>query len=117
MPENKNLKDNSNTKNNEQKALEEIESKIIAEHPKLFEDVTEEKKEEILKVFLTSFSSVSISESYSGPIPHPDILVKYDSVITDGADRIMKMAENQQSHRIGIESRIINSQSNQSKLG
>ena|SRR5712671_5092741 len=41
-------------------------------------------------------------EAFSGPIPPPDLLNKYNEAIPDGADRIMKMAEEEQRqmHRL-----------------
>jgi uncharacterized membrane protein len=45
-------------------------------------------------------SSVS---AYSGILPHPDLLEKFDKIIPSGADRIMKMAEKQSAHRIALE--------------
>ena len=40
---------------------------------------------------------------FSGPIPPPDLLDKYNQMIPDGANRILKMAENQSRHRQYIE--------------
>ena len=40
------------------------------------------------------------SETYTGPIPHPDILKKYDDVKSGLAERIVKMAEREQEYRI-----------------
>lgn len=37
--------------------------------------------------------------SFSGPIPHPDLLAQYDQIIPNGADRILLMAEAQSRHR------------------
>lgn len=37
--------------------------------------------------------------AFSGPLPPPQVLDGYDRLITDGADRIMAMAEREQSHR------------------
>ncbi|MGO2103477.1 MAG: DUF2335 domain-containing protein [Psychroflexus halocasei] len=52
---------------------------------------------------LKSLSFTLIQEkSHSGPLPDAETLVRYDSVIPEGAYRIMKMAENQQNHRISI---------------
>lgn len=50
-------------------------------------------------------------------MPDSESLIQYDSVIPNGADRIMKMAENQQVHRMSIEKKVIDSQSIQSLLG
>jgi uncharacterized membrane protein len=38
----------------------------------------------------------------SGPLPHPDILAAYDSIIKNGAERIMSQVETQSAHRILI---------------
>jgi uncharacterized membrane protein len=40
---------------------------------------------------------------YSGPIPPPDLLAKFGEIIPNGADRILKMAEEQSKHRRCIE--------------
>ncbi len=83
-------------------------------NPEIFKGVPPKKKIEILE----SLSIISIQHrSHSGPLPDAETLIQYDSVIPNGADRIMKMAENQQKHRISIESKVIKSQSSQSKLG
>lgn len=94
--------------------LQEIEEDLISQNPEIFKGLSPKKKIEILQ----SFSVVSIQhKSHSGPLPDAETLIKYNSVIPNGADRIMKMAENQQNHRIGIEKKAITSQSNQSKWG
>lgn len=41
-------------------------------------------------------------ESFRGPIPHPDLLAKYDVVQPGLAERIVSMAEREQDHRHGI---------------
>jgi uncharacterized membrane protein len=94
--------------------LLEIEEELTSLNPEIFKGLPPKKKMEILK----SFSIVSIQQkSHSGPLPDPDTLVKYNSIIPNGADRIMKMAENQQAHRIRIETKVVHSQSFQSYLG
>ncbi|EIJ38524.1 putative membrane protein [Galbibacter orientalis DSM 19592] len=94
--------------------LQEIEEDLTNYNPEIFKGVPQKKKVEILH----SLSVVSIQHrSHSGPLPDPETLIKYNSVIPNGADRIMKMAENQQAHRISIENRVVASQSAQSKLG
>lgn len=50
-------------------------------------------------------------------MPDAESLIQYNSVIPDGADRIMKMAEKQQDHRISLETKLVGSQSFQSMLG
>lgn len=51
--------------------------------------------------------SASASFSFSGPLPPPEVLAKYNDVIPNGAERIMKMAEGQQSHRQGLEKTVV----------
>lgn len=55
--------------------------------------------------------------SHSGPLPDAETLIQYNSVIPEGADRIMRMAEKQQEHRMNLENSVISSQSKQSNLG
>lgn len=49
------------------------------------------------------------TEMYSGPIPHPDILQKFDVVSPGSADRIIAMAESEITHRHKLESIQVNS--------
>lgn len=70
--------------------LIQLEQEIISENPKLFEGITPKKKQELLKAI--SFTSIQ-QRTHSGPLPDAETLIKYDSVIPNGADRIMKMAE------------------------
>ena len=52
-----------------------------------------------------------------GPLPSPEVLEKYNTIIPDGANRIMTMAEKQQDHRFGLENTALRSQLRQSKRG
>src|SRR5206468_1881503 len=45
-----------------------------------------------------------------GPLPDPGELAAYNQIIPNGADRIMKMAEEQSAHRIGLEKTVVGSQ-------
>lgn len=54
---------------------------------------------------------------YQGPLPLASELDKYNKIITEGANRIMKMAEEQQAHRINLENMAIGEQLSQSKRG
>jgi uncharacterized membrane protein len=47
------------------------------------------------------------SVSFSGPLPHPSLLAKYNEVIPNGAERIMAMAERQSAHREALETLVI----------
>lgn len=94
--------------------LTELEHELISVNPQIFHGINPKKKEELLK----SFSITMVQErSHSGPLPDAETLIKYNSLIPDGADRIMRMAEKQQDHRIAIESSHLGSQASQSNLG
>ena len=95
--------------------LIELEQELITLNPKIFEGITQDKKEEILKS--VSITMIQEERSHSGPLPDAETLIKYNSVIPEGADRIMKMAEKQQEHRMNLESTVILSNSKQSNLG
>jgi uncharacterized membrane protein len=45
--------------------------------------------------------------SYSGPLPPPEMLAKYNEVIPNGADRIVSIVENQSSHRHNLEKIVV----------
>ena len=57
------------------------------------------------------------SVSHSGPIPDPETLERYDSIIPNGAERIMIMAEEQSKHRRAIETKVVGEQTKSSKRG
>ena len=61
---------------------QEVVDRVI-ESPQLLERVLE----------TPSAQFMIAQRSHSGPLPHPDDLIKYDSIISDGAERIMQMAE------------------------
>ncbi len=60
---------------------------------------------------------IHAKESFSGPIPHPEILAKYAEIIPNGADRILRMAEQQQTHRQHLEKVVVESDSKRANLG
>ncbi len=56
-------------------------------------------------------------ESFSGPIPHPEILQKYEEVQHGFAERIVSMAEHQLDHRIKCENKVVDGSVSESKRG
>lgn len=94
--------------------LIQLERELVSKNPTIFDGIPSKKKDELLKGI--SFTMIQ-QKSHSGPLPDAETLVKYDSIIPNGADRIMKMAENQQEHRMQIEKNVVFEQSSQSKLG
>ena len=57
------------------------------------------------------------SETFEGPLPHPNHLAQYESVLPGTADRIIQMAEEQSSHRQFIEKKVIDSNIKNERLG
>ena len=55
--------------------------------------------------------------SFSGPLPPPEVLEKFERVSPGAAKIIVDMAKNQSEHRQGLENRVIDSGINNSKLG
>jgi len=46
---------------------------------------------------------VGHQEAWSGPLPPPEILARFDQAVPGSAGRIITMAESQQQHRIEVE--------------
>lgn len=61
--------------------------------------------------------SVSAQQIFEGPLPPPKLLEGYERICPGAADRIIKMAENQSSHRMSIEKIMVKSGSRDSLLG
>lgn len=55
--------------------------------------------------------------TYSGPLPHPKHLEKYEDVCPGAADRIIAMAEGQAKHRQSMEYFVIKANGRNSTLG
>ena len=47
------------------------------------------------------------AQHFSGPLPPPLVLVQYNEAVPDAADRIIKMAESQSSHRQNLETKVL----------
>jgi hypothetical protein len=47
----------------------------------------------------------TVSIEVSGPIPPPELLRRYDGIVPNGADRIVRLAEDQIRHRQAMEAR------------
>jgi uncharacterized membrane protein len=56
-------------------------------------------------------------QQYSGVLPLPTHLEKYEEILPGAAERIMKMAEDQSVHRRSLESKAIDSDIKNSQLG
>jgi len=58
-----------------------------------------------------------VTQTYSGPLPPPQILKEYDEIAPGTAARIIAQAEMQTAHRIEIEKKSINSEIRRSNWG
>jgi uncharacterized membrane protein len=54
---------------------------------------------------------------WSGPLPHPEALERYNQIVPSAAERIIKMAETQHDHRIKIEKNVVDSNIAAQRLG
>ena len=81
---------NTNNKASDEIALQENELKKAA--PNL---TTEEAKK--IRQLITR--KIEISQSHSGPLPHPNMLLNYNKIKKGFAERIVQMAEKEQSYR------------------
>lgn len=61
--------------------------------------------------------TISKSEAYSGPLPHPDTLRQFNDILPGAAERIFNQFEKQTNHRINIETLVIKSDIRKSYLG
>lgn len=66
--------------------------------------VPEDKKEQASAIVAVVKESMV---AFSGPIPPPEQFEQYETILPGSADRILKMAEKQQDHRIEIEKEAI----------
>ena len=84
-------------------APESEEKELPEDIKELLELIPEEKRSTALrKLSLTRVNT----ESYAGPLPHPQILAGYNQVIPGSADRIIQQAEDQAKHRQRVESML-----------
>ena len=54
---------------------------------------------------------------WSGPLPQPEALERYNQILPGAAERILSMAETQHEHRLTIETNVIDSGVAAQKLG
>lgn len=69
----------------------------------------EQKKSNQKDIEKNNTQFIAYGESYSGPIPPPHYLAKYEEICPGSADRILSMAEKQSSHRRKLEEKVVSS--------
>ncbi|MCY4360934.1 MAG: DUF2335 domain-containing protein [Gammaproteobacteria bacterium] len=60
---------------------------------------------------------IQVTEQFSGPIPPPDTLEKYNQITPGAAERIIAMAERETGHRHDTEQLIISNEYKEAKRG
>jgi hypothetical protein len=75
------------------------------------------KNQESEQLLKTNTITLQKAEYFSGPLPHPNILEKYNQILPGAAERIMVTFEKQTIHRHKIENIIIWSDSIKSLAG
>ena|SRR5882672_5337928 len=59
----------------------------------------------------------AMMRSFSGPLPPPEALDRYNQILPGAAERIIVMAESQHAHRLGLEKHVIHSNVSAQRLG
>lgn len=77
------------------------------------EKLPEEKQNEFKEIIIAMEERIS----WQGPLPPPGILKEYNDALSDGAERIMRMAEKRADHRIAIEKQFIPEDQNHTRRG
>jgi uncharacterized membrane protein len=57
------------------------------------------------------------AQQWTGPLPPPAALEQFERVIPGGAERILRMAEQEQAHRIGQENKGLTAEIDDSRRG
>jgi len=120
IPENTEKNENPEEERNQQQteqhlSLQEIEEDIEEIDPEFLDELPPEKREKVLRLVRTI--SIRQASMHSGPLPRPEDIEKYNMIIPNGAERIMKEAELQSAHRRSMENKVVDSDNYQSARG
>jgi len=83
-----------------EKKNDEPKENLPKELETILQGIPEKKQKEVRRVVKRILVHQS---SFSGPIPPPEVLSGYNTIVPNGAERIAAMAEKQAAHRINIE--------------
>ncbi|MGK7958482.1 MAG: DUF2335 domain-containing protein [Crocosphaera sp.] len=75
------------------------------------EDIGDSTKEQIKAIIRGK------TTTFVGPIPPPEIIAEYETILPGSADRILSMTEKQVEHRMKLESKIVTTDGIRSYLG
>ncbi|MEA3443735.1 MAG: hypothetical protein U9R19_03325 [Bacteroidota bacterium] len=75
----------------EEMHLSKQEAKELPEEiERIIEDLPEEKKDEARENLISLTTTIIEHQSHSGPLPSPQTIKNYDSIIENGAERIFR---------------------------
>lgn len=86
--------------------LSRIEDEVLA-HPELLERLIQ--KPEVRTLISREF--------FSGPLPPPKVLKSYETILPGTAERIIQMAEREQSHRHSMDTLALNGDIDKDRRG
>lgn len=84
-------------------------SKIVKSEGKIAE-IEEDGSNGVEKEESTFLGRQVQSMMFSGPLPPPDVLERYDDIVPGGADRLLSMVEKEQSHRLEMKGKLVDCQ-------
>ena len=58
-----------------------------------------------------------VEEHFSGPLPHPALMAKYEKILPGSADRIIASAESQMQHRQSLEAAVVHANNKRESWG
>ena len=91
----------------------EVLERLEIEAPGILSKLPREDRAKLLHIV----TSQRLMKSHRGPLPPPEDIALYNKHITNGADRIMSMAEKQSDHRREMERPLVTCQTGQSTRG
>ena len=71
------------------------------------DDIPEELLADLPEEIRVAFVEIMRSQSFRGPLPPPEMLDEYEKVLPGAAERIFKMAETEQGHRVSWERKAL----------
>jgi len=69
------------------------------------------------EVIVARVASLMVSETFSGPLPHPNHLSGYEQIAPGAAERIITMAEKRQNHLHEMDQGVLRVEAKDRKLG
>jgi len=64
-----------------------------------------------------AITRVQTAYHFSGPLPPPEALARYNDVVPNGAERIFAMVERQSAHRESLEAKVVSRNASSQTLG